>query len=125
MSWQYDHRKPSLTSPAHGVDVFRSAKRTLSLFQSGHHHICLLASFHDSCFFLPAAASAQLSRRKWRALSGLVGYPAFGKWNFSKRGRECSRPEAESIEGWTVWLADSVQSAVGLAERVLVMHFSR
>ena len=76
-------------------------------------------------FFLPAAASAQLSRRKWRALSGLVGYPAFGKWNFSKRGRECSRPEAESIEGWTVWLADSVQSAVGLAERVLVMHFSR
>ena len=33
--------------------------------------------------------------------------------------------EVESIEGWTDWLADSLQSAVGLAERVLVMHFSR
>ena len=65
--WWFNYSKVLLTSPAHGVHVFRSAKRTLSLSQLGHH-ICLLPSFHDSCFFLPAAAAAQLSRRKWTAL---------------------------------------------------------
>ena len=117
-----NYQKEILTSPAHGVHVFRSAKRTLSLFQLGHH-ICLLPSFHDSCFFLPVAAAAKLSRIKWTALDQRWDVQRLAGRTFPRGGTEASGPDCESSEGNKA--ADSAQSAVGLAERVLVMHFSR
>ena len=44
------------------MHFFRSAKRSLSLFQSGHNHICLLPSFHDSCFFSSCARRTTFSQ---------------------------------------------------------------
>ena len=100
-----NYQKEILTSPAHGVHVFRSAKRTLSLFQLGHH-ICLLASFHDSSFFfLPPPHNFLVgSISQWNVDLTL----AFGSQSSLTIGREHTCLELESNSGSKVCRPGSV-----------------